>query len=58
MRRLAHRLRRPSRWPEETHMLIGGAVTIALIFGAVFVFAKIGNPPQATSVTVSSGGHK
>ena len=46
MRRLVRRIRhRARRWPEETHMMIAGAIAITLIFGAVFLAAKLGAAP-------------
>lgn len=43
---------RPKRWPEGTHMAIGSAITICLIVGAVFAFAKYGPNPAPAPMTM------
>lgn len=51
MKRFVRRLRRSTRWPEETHMLIAGVITIAAIFALVFGAAKYGGPTTAPIAT-------
>lgn len=41
------RHKRERRWPEDTHMAIGGGITIALIFGAVFAIGYLFPPAPA-----------
>jgi len=48
MKRFLKRVRRPARWPEETHILIAGLITIAAIFGLVFLTAWYVPPPSPT----------
>ena len=59
MKRFVHRLRhRSRRWPEETHVMIAGAITITLIFGLVIGAAKLGGPANGTPPAVAEGGRK
>ncbi len=51
MKRFVKRLRRPSRWPEETHMLIAGLITIGAIFAVLFFTAWYVPVPTPVAIT-------